>query len=309
MASAQGITVYYEHPEWHTPLFRELERRGIPYVEAGPKTDFFKLDGQLGESSLFFNRMSPSAYLRGDAAQIPFTLSLLQQLEAAGADVINGSQAFGLEISKASQVSLLQRLGLPTPRTVLLHNPDLAVDAAKDLRFPILTKPNIGGSGAGIQRFDSEEEISSALADGSLSAGFDGTLLLQEYVEPKDGRITRVEFLNDEFLYAIQIEVGDAGFNLCPADICETERSGAQKVGGISYVRPPEHVIDAVLRIGRAGGMALGGVEYLESAQDGQIYYYDVNALSNFVAKAPDVVGFDPWIPLVDYLEVRRRAA
>jgi hypothetical protein len=32
---------------------------------------------------------------------------------------------------------------------------------------------------------------------------------------------------------------------------------------------------------------------------------YDVNALSNFVADAPSVVGFDPWLDLVDYLEGR----
>jgi hypothetical protein len=39
--------------------------------------------------------------------------------------------------------------------------------------------------------------------------------------------------------------------------------------------------------------------------RDGQRYYYDINALSNFVADAPNVVGLDPWVPLVDYLEQR----
>lgn len=29
---------------------------------------------------------------------------------------------------------------------------------------------------------------------------------------------------------------------------------------------------------------------------------YDVNALSNFVANAPDVIGFDPFVDLVDFL-------
>ncbi len=31
--------------------------------------------------------------------------------------------------------------------------------------------------------------------------------------------------------------------------------------------------------------------------------YYDINALSNFVADAVNVVGFDPHERLVDYLE------
>ena len=49
----------------------------------------------------------------------------------------------------------------------------------------------------------------------------------------------------------------------------------------------------------------VGGVEYLVNAADGQVYYYDINALSNFVANAPEVVGFDPFPQLVDYILAR----
>jgi hypothetical protein len=31
--------------------------------------------------------------------------------------------------------------------------------------------------------------------------------------------------------------------------------------------------------------------------------YYDINALSNFVADGVNVVGFDPFVKLVDWLE------
>ena len=41
------------------------------------------------------------------------------------------------------------------------------------------------------------------------------------------------------------------------------------------------------------------------AARDGQAYFYDVNALSNFVTDAPDVIGFDPTARFVDYLEAR----
>ena len=33
--------------------------------------------------------------------------------------------------------------------------------------------------------------------------------------------------------------------------------------------------------------------------------FYDVNALSNFVANAPDVIGFDPFEPLVELIGTR----
>ena len=45
-----------------------------------------------------------------------------------------------------------------------------------------------------------------------------------------------------------------------------------------------------------------GGRGDLVSKADGHIYYYDVNATSNFVANAPDVVGFDPTARFVNYI-------
>jgi hypothetical protein len=49
----------------------------------------------------------------------------------------------------------------------------------------------------------------------------------------------------------------------------------------------------------------VGGIEYLESERDGRLYFYDVNALSNFVAEPVRVVGFDPTARLVDALVAR----
>jgi hypothetical protein len=51
--------------------------------------------------------------------------------------------------------------------------------------------------------------------------------------------------------------------------------------------------------------MDLGGVEYLVNARTGKATFYDVNALSNFVANAPDVIGFDPFVQLVDLVAAR----
>jgi hypothetical protein len=50
-------------------------------------------------------------------------------------------------------------------------------------------------------------------------------------------------------------------------------------------------------------GIDIGGVEYITDSRDGQRYYYDLNALSNFVADGPNVLGFDPFVKLVDWLE------
>jgi hypothetical protein len=68
---------------------------------------------------------------------------------------------------------------------------------------------------------------------------------------------------------------------------------------------PPARVIADVERIARASKLDVGGIEYLTDDRDGEIYYYDINALSNFVADAEHVIGFDPFARLSDYLEER----
>lgn len=52
--------------------------------------------------------------------------------------------------------------------------------------------------------------------------------------------------------------------------------------------------------IARSARLDVGGIEYLESTRDGRRYYYDINALSNFVAEPLRVLGFDPTVNLVD---------
>jgi hypothetical protein len=68
---------------------------------------------------------------------------------------------------------------------------------------------------------------------------------------------------------------------------------------------PPREIIEQVERIAQASKLDVGGIEYLVDDRDGRHYFYDINALSNFVADAANVIGFDPWVNFVDYLEER----
>jgi len=233
---------------------------------------------------------------------------------------VNGSVPYGFELSKATQLDALVRLGLPFPRSVVINDATQAVAAASTLRFPVLVKANIGGSGAGIVRFDNVHALEGAVAAGTLDLGVDGVALVQESAPLRGGHITRVETLAGRYLYAIDVHPPAGSFDLCPADACQTT-TGLELVGGacaidaprsgmrVEGTTPPPHVIAEVERIARFTGLDVGGVEYLVDDRDGRHYYYDVNALSNFVADAPAVVGFDPWSRFVDYLEARASGA
>lgn len=310
------IGILYEHPEWFTPLFAELERRGLGYDRILAHEHRFDPSARSSPYDLVVNRVSPSSYLRGHGSAIFHAYQYLAHLDELGVPVVNGTRAYGLELSKARQLSLLARLGLPHPRSRVVNAGSQVEPAAAELDYPLIVKPNIGGSGALMRRFDSAEELSAAVARGDLDGifGLDQTALVQEYHPQRGSSIVRVECLDDRFLYAIRIHNDPSqGFNLCPADICQVDGDNcpvdAAKVGKrIEVADPPAWVVDGVLEIFRAGGIDVGGVEYLESERDGQIYLYDVNALSNFVTDAPNLVGFDPFVRFVDFLE-RRLAA
>ncbi len=71
---------------------------------------------------------------------------------------------------------------------------------------------------------------------------------------------------------------------------------------------PSAEIIEQVERIARFTQLDIGGIELLVDDRDGKHYFYDINALSNFVADAPNVVGFDPWVNFGDYIELRAGA-
>ena len=70
----------------------------------------------------------------------------------------------------------------------------------------------------------------------------------------------------------------------------------------MTAVTPAPELIDAAERIAWAAGLDVGGVEFLVDDRDGTPRFYDINALSNFVAKPLEVLGWDPHDRLVDYI-------
>jgi hypothetical protein len=311
------IAILYENEAWMAPLFGALDGVGAPCERVFANELSFDPAGPAPDWSLAVNKVSPSSYLRGHARSIAVARELLPLLEERGTPVVNGSRAFALETSKARQLLLLRQLGIRAPSARLITDPAQAPSAARELQFPVIVKPNVGGSGAHMRRFDSLDDLAAGAAE--LDLGPDGTGLVQEFLESEDGSSRRVEFLDGEYLYAIRIanEPGQ-DFNLCPADICQVQGGAefdncvvdapAKKQLRIDAFDAPRSIVDEVLRIARVGGLDVGGVEYLVAARDGLPYVYDINALSNFVTDAPSLVGFDPHARFAEWLVERARA-
>ena len=303
------MVVLFEHPEWQKPLFAALERRGIRFGKFDLKRGAFDPD-RLPEAPLYFNQASPSAYVRGNTRAVPLALSLIRSLELGGARVLNGSRAFALEISKSAQAALMQRLGIPHPRTLVFNDVDAALGGWGD-RWPALLKPEQGGSGARMYLLHSAGEMVRLLRDRPELWLPDHLLTLQEHFEVDASRgIVRMEFLGGDLLYGMRV-VSHGAFNLCPSETCNPESGAGQcEVPETRPARPvefhpypgvPTEAVEAGKRLMAEGGLDVGGIEYLE-ARDGRLVFYDINANSNLRAPIGQAFGFDPFDRVVDFL-------
>ena len=300
------LVVLFEHPEWQKPLWAALDARGVHYAKFDLTRAAFDPDA-VPAAPLYFNQASPSAYVRGNVRAVPFALSFMRSLELNGARVLNGSRAFLLELSKTAQAALLKTLGIAHPRTLAFNDLEVALQHWAG-GWPALVKPEQGGSGARMFLLNSPEELRVLLQDEALWWP-DNLLMLQEYfpaVDPARG-IIRMEFLGGKLLYAMRV-VSHGAFNLCPSVACNPEEGeshcaipATKPVEFYPYKEVPDKAVEAGERIMAAGGLDVGGIEYLEAA-DGRLVFYDVNANSNLRAPIGQAFGFDPFERVVDYL-------
>ena len=300
------LAVVYEHPAWFEPLFAALDRRGVSWTRVHAGDHVFDVAASPPPAPVVLNRVGMSAFVREAEHPIFYAQSLFDHWAGQGARVVNG-RALHVDTSKARQLSMIARLGHGVPATRAAHRAADLPKAAEGLDFPVLVKVDIGGSGAGIVRYETPGELAAAVAEGTTPTSINGVLLVQEYVPIRGDRIVRVETLAGRFLYAVSVESG--GFDLCLADVC----LAGKPAFAMEAIQPPPEVIAAAEEIARAGNIDVGGVEYLVDDRDGTVRFYDINALSNFVADPLSVLGFDPHDKLIDFLAAeiaaKRKAA
>jgi hypothetical protein len=283
------IHVIHENPAWLPPLAAAFDQRGLPW------TDWFLHEGAWDLAApppegVFYNRMSASSHTRDHRFAAETTAGVLAWLARWGRTVVNGSPALDLEISKARQYAALEAAGIRTPRSVMVagRGQILAAAQAHFPGQPVILKPNRGGKGLGVRLFHTPEGLADYVNGPDYEAPVDGIQLLQAYVRAPRPVITRAEFVNRRFLYAVEVDTSE-GFELCPADICAIGEA-ACPVGEVPG--KPAHKftvlpgIDPALRAGLEAFLDqaqvdVAGIEFIADAT-GAPLVYDVNTNTNY---------------------------
>jgi hypothetical protein len=296
--TAPAVYVIHENPEWLVPLRAALEAEGVPWV------DWFVHQGRVDlgaapPAGVFYNRMSASSHTRDHRYSVELTAQLVAWLQHHGRRVVNGRRALQLEVSKFEQYLSLREHGIATPETIAASGREEILAAARALgRSPFILKPNRGGKGLGVQLFDDLAALERSLAGagdmGEIS--LDGIVLLQEYMRPAAGFITRMEFIGGRYYYAVEVDTS-AGFELCPADACAVGESFCPAPGEepkqkfrLSQHAPDTALVDRLERFLRANDAEIAAAEFVTDAA-GKHFVYDVNMNTNYNQQAERTAG------------------
>ncbi len=281
------VHILFENEDWMPPLREALSAAGLTWAEHF--TDGGSLDlASTPPQGVWINRMSPSSHTRGHQGGVNFLREYLFHLEAHGRRVINGSNAFALEVSKVRQDLALRQEGIDTPQTIaVIGGAERLKAAARKIGLPFITKHNQGGKGLGVVLFEDFESFDLYVDSDGFEDGVDGVTLLQQYIRPPEPFITRVEIVGGEFQYAIRSST-EGGFELCPAVGCEATDAfcpvgGSGKFSLATDIVATDPLVLKYLAMMRRQGLDVAGIEFVVDA-DGKRYTYDINGTSNYNA-------------------------
>lgn len=293
------IALLIEHPTWSNHLIKRALDRGIdlvPVCVAEPVA----IEAALATGAdLWVNRINAMPSAGRPASVVAAAAHLLLRLELSGAQVVNGVRCHAIGASKAAQAELFAACGVATPATVAIHTSSDAGKAAALVGFPLLTKPNVGGSGSGIAYYGSPSELTDAVAHNTIDLGIDGTAVVQQAISSADGMVYRVEMLGPNLFYGTRQLQQSGSFNYCAADGCSLDDNNGNT---IELYEPPADVVGAVADMLRLSDSLVGGAEYLIDAATGAPTFYDFNPYSNFVTGLDDQLGFNPIDRYLDFV-------
>jgi hypothetical protein len=277
------IYIIHENDEWMIPLRKELKKINAPYKEWHMSDDEINTSN-VPPNGIFYNRMSASSHSRGHRYAPEKTKEVLKWLEKNNRRVINNSKALTLEISKQLQYKELEKYNIKFPKTFFCKDKNSLFESSKNFKKPFITKHNRGGRGLGIKYFKNSNELEKHLNSKKFEPSIDDITLLQEYIVANPQVITRVEFVNSEPIYAVQVDASES-FELCPADPCNLEDTFCpSNPDGKKFMiikNYNNHEISKYQKLIQANGIEIAGIEYIKG-KDNSHYTYDINTNTNY---------------------------
>lgn len=191
-----------------------------------------------------------AVYVRTDDRDMMFSEHLTEVLNESGVVTQAENDTYSYESNKFYSMKVLAENGVQVPDSVYTLSPDVAVEAARRLGYPVIMKTVKGVGGQGVMRATGENELKPVM---DTMKSFEQEICLQEFREHSgtDNRVIVIgdyvtaysrssggddwrsnisaggerkkSDLTEEMKQAAIIAARSTGFDICGADIINTE--------------------------------------------------------------------------------------
>lgn len=172
------IAIFTDDPGWHGARLREaFKQRGFigSYVSLIDCRMFVDPDQLPVVIPGFEDNLPDGVFVRGvpggSLEQVVHYLDVLHALKELNIPVYNDGGAIERSVDKSRTSFLLNRAGIPTPRTWVSGNREEALDIATkqlDLGYSVISKPLFGSQGEGLRRFDRIEDLTQLQSSNGI---------------------------------------------------------------------------------------------------------------------------------------------
>lgn len=285
-----SIILLYESEEWSTyALQGRIQEQGIPCqlvcMEDGiPWEKFSNCD-------LVVSRVFASAQFRGHKRSLERMPELIAYLREKQIPMLNPYQSHFYEVSKELSTRVLSEHGLPVPKvygTFHKREGGRLEDALKMLHpgidYPCIVKPNCGGRTTYTYIIHNEKELEDALLQIP-----DIEMIVEEYIEPVHGFLTRIEVIGGECSLIVKRSVTENGLSAYHLG------SEYQDYPGCS-----QQICEAAIKAMHILDIQFGSLDVIEGSSHFAII--DVNAVSNVSEDNTEMFHFDLMKETAQYI-------
>ncbi len=215
--------------------------------------------------------------------------SIIKQFQLTGFYVLNGYIGVFRAKNKIRTLQMLDHFKIPVPKTVVVEDPTMLEEAAKEFKFPVIVKSIYGTHGRGVFLAESERSLKPIVE--YLTVKEKGPVSVQEYIKEAKGKDLRVFVLGRKVVATMERVAKQGEF-----------RANFHKGGtvGVADLSPEEKKI--ALRATDVLQLDIAGVDILRTKTGPKIIEVNSNPGLEGISRAS---GVNVAEKIVNFVEIR----
>lgn len=279
------IGILFESDEWSDwKLKRELEAclqvqaDDAPYLDTRV-TMINMEDSDCIEQALLcdmlISRIFASAAFRGHEHSHSSIQTLFALAEQKGIPIINSARAHSFEVDKRLSTQTMNDAGITTPPIMDFGEPKQLIPRIKTWSYPAIIKPNCGGRTTYTKVLHDEQEAHDFLIQAPHIA-----FIVEDFIESREGFLTRVEVIDGQLGFAVKRSVAPNGLS-------------SYHEGSTFELYPdcPPEILQDLFRAADILDFTVGSFDVIEA--DTGNYVIDANSVSNVSEDYFEMLHYD----------------